>query len=468
MENSPINYEAVTTADRIINTVCQTSKVTPDGKRWLKLALDPFPDETRTCGGFPDMISSKSNIVPLRLTTTVSGASFPTPWDCLIAFNGFTDSNVLYQTTKSGNRFTAVGQGATGYDIGGVQIRSALNSAVLGIPQITANLFAGMPTDRPWRLLSGGIEVHNETEPLYRSGKVICFRQPTVPSMTTVAGIIDAANASVNPVELATVTPLPETLSNAQNIPDSTNWDAEEGGYIVFAMDGPVNNVNVNPVNNGMIPAPNAVSGGANYFPLITGASPTQTVTGISNSAVPFNNCGLYFADLSPQTKLDVVVHLVVEQFPPVTDRTLTSLADPSAAYDPEALVLYSRALRQLPVAVRVSENGLGTFFLEAAKSIASWAAPKLLKGLDDPADKESKEIEKMRIELEVLKALQAQEKMRKLPPQPRAVQATPSGNVTIVPTGPKINKPHPPTTQNGNLNQPKNNNLKKGKLPPK
>jgi len=455
MSNTDFPALAISSADRIIDSVCQKSHVTAEGKKWLKLAINPFPDETTECGGYPDMISSKSNVVPFKLTTTITGAAFPTPWDCLVAFNGSLESDKVRLTTRTSNRFSGAGQSTVDHDIGGIQVRSALTGTPLDLTTVTGNLFAGTPTDRPWRLISAGLEVHNETEPLNRSGKVVCFRQPTVPGDKFTAGIVDSAGTTVSPVTAISRTPLPESLSNAQNIPDSTNWSAEDGGYIVFAMDGPTNPVIGNPEYGSIFPAPWIVdeAHANNFFPAISGASPNQLITGFGNSTVPYNNCGLYFADLSPQTKLDIVWHLVIEEFPPTSDRTLSALATPSASFDPEALALYAKALRQLPVAVPVSENGLGSFFLEAARSIAQWAAPKLLKGLDGGEEKkEDHELAKIKAELEVLRELQIQQRSAGRPVQPRSVQASPQGNVKIIPVGkPKVQnneKPLEPRTR--------------------
>lgn len=446
-----IDVNAVSQADRIVDAVCQSSKVSVEGKKWLKLAIDPFPDETRICGGYPDCISSKSNVYPLQVTSSISGSAFATPWDCLIAFNGFTESVPLVKVTRSGNKFSLPLAGTT--DFGGIQVRSALTGTALDPSTITANLFAGTPNDRPVRVISAGLEVHNMTEPLYRSGKVLCFRQPTVPLTRGTIGALDALNTTVAPADGIRLISLPESLADVQNIPDTTNWDAEEGGYLVFALDGPTNPPH-NTASSGGQTVPWAISNsGQNYAPTITGGTPSQSFAAVSDSSIPFNNCGMYFTDLSPQTKLDLVWHLVVEAFPPPTDRTLTSMSTPSAAYDPEALVLYSRALRQLPIAVPVSENGLGTFFLEAAKSIASWAAPKLLKGLDSEEKKEDHELAKIKAELEILRELAIQRTSAHMPPKPRNVIASPTGGAHIVPApNTSVHKPQQPRAVVGNV----------------
>lgn len=434
-----LDSESISTADRIINSVCASSKVTLEGKRWLKLALDPFPDETRTCGGFPDMVSSKSNVIPIKVATSISSAG-GVPWDCLIGFNGITESAKVRTTVQTNNRFLLAGQGLTDYDLGGLQVRTGVVGANLDPTTISGNLFLGTPTDRPWRMISGGFEVHNTTAPLNRQGAVLCFRQPSVPIDKFTGALTDVSGASQSPITVTSVAKLPQNVADVQNIPDSTNWSAEDGVYIVFAMDGATNPANFLPEAVGVSPAPRTSDNAGNvYFPQITGATPNQTVANSTNSYVPFNSCGALFTGLSPTTTLELVWHAVIESFPPPTDRTLMALATPSAAYDPEALLLYARALRQLPISVPVSENGLGTFFLEAAKSIASWAAPKLLKGLDDGEKREDHELAKIKAELEVLRELQLQQRSMRQPVQPRTVNASPNGGVRIATQPSKI-----------------------------
>ncbi len=448
-----VDLDAVSTGERLIDASCRNEGISLEGKRWLKLALDPFPDDTRVAGGFPDMISSKSIRVPYKLTRSIAkdpalGAG---AWDLHITHLGLMNSCPLRSSgafsTTVPYTFSGATQGATPYDIGGLTFRQALAGNAMSILDTRGNLFANLPTDRPWRVISQGFEATNMTEDLYKSGRVVCYRQPSVPTTPVGGGLAVAADTAVRPQMFEPITPPPLDLSTAQNLPDSTNWAAEEGAYVVCCFDGPTNEPNVQVGNIGARPAPLYTEGSTNYVPQILGASPvTYYCNTPANTSVPFNTCGMYFGDLSEETKIDLAWHFVVEIFPPPSDLIQSALATPSATYDPMAIEMYAKALRTMPVAVPVGENGLGTFFLNAAKSIASWAAPKLLKGLDDPESKEDRELEKIKAELQILREMQIQERSMRQPVVPRSIIVSPNERPRIVPSKPAVTKPIKPT----------------------
>lgn len=441
MENVPSNE---IDADKLLHSVCTSKRITPEGEQWLAMALDPFPDETRVCGGFPDMISSKSLRYPVKQELTIGDGGLGAAWDALIGFQGFYNTMKLRTTTRNGNTFQNTGQGATDYDIGGFQVRRALTGAALVPSTIVANVLPPVPAFS-YRIISLGMEVQNVTEPLYRSGSSTSFRQPTVPLEPGVANVSTLNTAAATAVAYTTVRELPTTAAMALNIPDSKEFTAEQGSYMVLTMDGPTNPVNAVPsAANAMVVA-FLGSGGVDYFPSIVGAALPFNLAGTSNSKIPYNSCGVYFTGLSAQTKLRVVLHAVVEMFPEPTDVTLTALSRPSAAYDPEALVLYARALRQLPVAVPVADNWIGAWFLEAAKSIANWAAPKLLKGFEK--SDEEKKVKTLEHEVELLKQLRQYE--RPIPKQPQPTiqggQIRPRKPLPPIPQKKKKGPPAPP-----------------------
>jgi hypothetical protein len=288
-----------------------------------------------------------------------------------------------------------------------------------------------------------------------------------------VANISTLTTTAGTAVPKITLRELPNTAAEALNIPDSVEDVAENGSYMVATMDGPTNEVNqvVNQGNSANCPELN--SGGITYFPLINGAAFPFSVSGVSNTKIPYNAFGAYFNNLSQQTKLKVIMHAFIEEFPPPSSTLLTALATPSANYDPEALVLYSKAVRQLPVAVPASENFFGTFFLEAAKSIANWAAPKLLKGWGKTGEEES-ELKKIKSELEVLKGMRQLELEERRRPIPRVVVSDANGTKIVrTPKAPPLPprdyprgqknfphpmnpKPKPPNNNNNNNNIPR------------
>lgn len=442
----------VSRADRIFAGLGSKFNISPDGVEWLKTALDPFPDETRKSPGFPDMISSKSIRYPIKTELLVDSAG-GVPWDCHIAFQGLFGSTQVRATTRTANVFQNTGQGATPYDIGGIQVRKGTPvGSDLFVDDIAQNLLPTIPAN-PFRVVSMGLEVQNQTEPLYRSGGVCSYRMPSVPLEPVVMNVGSLTTAAATAVPGLVLRELPVNVGQALNIPDSVEDKAENGTYMVATMDGPTNEVNQVISGGSLAKSPLVTSNAVDYFPQIVGAALPYTVAGISNTRIPYNAFGAFFTNLSAQTKLKVILHAFIEEFPPPTATLLTSLATPSAIYDPEALMLYSRSIRHLPVAVPVDENFLGGFFLEAAKSIATWAAPKLLKGWNKTP--EDGELDKIKEELKLIKEMRKLEFEEKLAlrraPINRQIVVTPTAGPRIVRSG----KPPPLPPKNWEMLTP-------------
>lgn len=424
--------------DSLFKSLAQKYKLTQEGTEWLKTALDPFPDETRSIPGFPDMISSKSIRYPIKIETQVTDGGLGVPWDCNIAFQGLFGTNKLRVTTRDRLTFQSGGQGATDYDVGGVQIRRIGAGGATPCSTIVQNLLPSMPVN-PFRVVSMGVEVQNQTEPLYRSGGSVAYRMPSVPLEKQICNISTVTTAAGTPNMMHELRELPLTTAEALNLPDSVEDAAENGAYMVAIMDGPVNEPNQS-VSGSFAPAPFLLSQAVTYFPQIQGAALPFNVANTSNSRIPYNSFGVFFNNLSSQTKLKVILHAFIEEFPPPSSTLLTALASRSANYDPEALVLYSRAVRTLPISVPARDNFLGSFFLEAAKSIAAWAAPKLLKGWDKT--EKDKELDEIKDELKVIKEMRKLELEERMRAPSRAVLVKPNAPPTIV----RTNNPKPPS----------------------
>jgi len=91
-----------------------------------------------------------------------------------------------------------------------------------------------------------------------------------------------------------------------------------------------------------------------------------------------FDISGAYYTGLSPSTTLTVTWNVFVERFPTYNQGELITLAKISPGLDDNALKFYSHALRSLPIGVKVSENGLGTWFKEAVQGARDYIAPAL------------------------------------------------------------------------------------------
>lgn len=454
----------VPTADRIFEGIKKAKKLTDDGLNWLKTALDPFPDETRVVPGFPDMISSKSIRYPIKIETTIGDGGLGASWDCHIAFQGLFTSQPVRATTRANNTFQSTGQGATAYDLGGFQFRRGLTGISQYITDIVTNLLPTQPVN-PYRVVSLGMEVENVTEPLYRSGSCVSYRMPSVPVEPTVSNISTLTTAASSAIGSFSLRELPNSAAVALNLPDSVSDSAENGTYMVGIMDGPTNPVNLVPASTFFNASPWIQSNAIDYFAQITGAALPFALSGCTNGKISYNSFGAYFTGLSSQTKLKVTMHAFIEEFVAPSSTLLSALATPSACYDPEALVLYSTAVRHLPVAVPVKDNFIGSFFLEAAKSIATWAAPKLLKGWDK--SDETKELDKIKEELKLIKEMRRLEMEERVRVVPRNLVVSPTNGPRIVRQGvPAPKNPKPPPLPPRDYGLPRSEKSTKSKIP--
>lgn len=106
-------------------------------------------------------------------------------------------------------------------------------------------------------------------------------------------------------------------------------------------------------------------------FPLCS-AAPAVHFSQMSTS-------GAYFTGLSPTTTLFVTWRVGIERMPSANNPTFLSLAQPSAVYDPNALVLYNLIAANLPPGCPVGWNDMGKWFsmiAEVAKQMIPGAFP--------------------------------------------------------------------------------------------
>jgi len=96
-----------------------------------------------------------------------------------------------------------------------------------------------------------------------------------------------------------------------------------------------------------------------------------------SDSLLPFDVSGAYFAGLSNQTSLTITVRWYIERCPTIDEIDLVVLATPSPTYDPDALRVYSDAMHAIPPGVPVGMNPAGEFFRQIVSNIRR-LAPKV------------------------------------------------------------------------------------------
>jgi hypothetical protein len=380
--------------------------MSPAGKDWLIATLDPFHDTELTVEGHPDIDSSRSIVQCIQET-------FPMTWtaatskDVTVFFaptsGDYNDTTVIGANTYGNIRpctsssttltFLANPLFPNAYPIlnGGWNViaqpsGSAWNTGSTGI------VFngAGLPIQNlkgKHRLLATAIEVVNTTAPLYKGGSVVAYKEPA--QFTTLIKGNDGTSGAiniVNQVHYNNGTYPPVAAQTAANYPNAKIWEAEKGVYAIATLNDVSNPVHEPKLGQGFSMStyddstgwpPGGISD-IHYATMCNNgyASPNLASSSIAVS-YPFDNTGFIFQGLPAGTSLQFTVKYFVEFFPTVQNGLLQSLATPSAAYDPLALEIYSRCLRELPVACMQGENPLGEWFSEVLDLIST-AAPKV------------------------------------------------------------------------------------------
>jgi hypothetical protein len=269
------------------------------------------------------------------------------------------------------------------------------------------------------RVSGCGLELINTTADLYKQGSVTVTKYPrryrheagwifdcdlapehNGPVVTsTPADHIDFQWPSAIPIVRSDLPP--PDLQQAMLLPQSRQWAAAEGAYVVptlhvkesrldagrrvyHALTGTMattavtsdsGNLDAVPAAAFTTPATGYVAGGADYAGSWSYTKEPQIFQEFHS-----DGCVIYLAGLSPQTtfRLDLRISLTIEAAP--NDPTFGILAlhsTPSSPYDMHALTSYAMIMSRLPAGVPSSENPSGEFW-DKVVSVARTIAPYL------------------------------------------------------------------------------------------
>jgi hypothetical protein len=230
------------------------------------------------------------------------------------------------------------------------------------------------------RIIGGGFEVHNDTAELYKKGSVTVYNQPTeLQDAPLRVGLDGAAPNSFGIVRKSRLPP--GNVSTATANVTSRTWEARDGCYVPFQLD--VTDLKFQQATGqGLVMPAIDTSLDFGYQTQTWGTeldllAVGPTFTFRSDSPIRYaglETVGAYFSGLGPETVLTLDVRFIVEIAPTPANTTLISLATPSSQYDPQALVLYSKAVRELPPGVKVNMNAAGDWWKlisDAARKVA-------------------------------------------------------------------------------------------------
>jgi len=243
-----------------------------------------------------------------------------------------------------------------------------------------------------YRIIYSGFEVVNTTAQIYKQGAVTVYEYGNSYEVGASYPVKEYDTVSQTdgfcsgPRERPTTyfrSP-PNTIAEAKIMPGAHTWAAQDGCYNTakFQTDNPFQGATKRPfiiAQNNVIGAPNSgfgdvdgvLSAGsfASDFSLgvnLVGTSATPPDLKTVGGPVHFsrmNTTGAYLTGLSHETTLFVTWRVGIERLPSANKPTFLALAQPAAAYDPNALVLYNMVAHILPPGCPQGYNDAGKWF---------------------------------------------------------------------------------------------------------
>jgi len=282
-----------------------------------------------------------------------------------------------------------------------------------------------------YRLIYSGFEVVNTTAVIAQQGAVTVYEYgnsfdvstsvSTGKTITSTSTSGPSTSTSTSPqLESKTMRTFrcpPNNLSEAKIMPGARSWAAKDGSYNVAKFcdanpfqapngknyliqqnkltDSPLGGYLLDASDNttasvGSFASPGLVEymdqsaniiAGPNYVTPGSSMVVSQEIKAAA-PAVHFsqmNTTGAYFTGLSPTTTLFITWRVGIERMPSANNPTFLSLAQPSAVYDPNALVLYNLIAANLPPGCPVGWNDMGKWFnmiADVAKTVIPGAFP--------------------------------------------------------------------------------------------
>jgi len=388
---TPTNFQ-IQNADRIMQTAIKTGLLSRAGYDWLKLATDPWHDnKVNNFKGIPD--TNLGNSVTMSVTQEFNiskPASIPAGvWNVRIATYPVASPLGLSSGRLYSNAFTKDASAAScniapvciDYSPGNTDFGDFPSGDSLAIPR---EYLKG-----PYKVAGMGIEVVNTTAEIYQQGLASCaVMNQSDDSFFT--GAIYSTSSLWDPATLQPVRTVPKNLAELILLPNPTQWHAKEGHYSVVQL------TSLDRVGNSTAPfypimlssdLDAEVASASNYKdafaptlqPILTQIGSTVYVPYKSPGRVPMNSHVAMYTGLSDQSTLTLRVRWIIERFPNDQEPEILVLATPSAAYDPIALQIYSRLMRNLPSAVMFKENDSTEFWKSVLVNLADIVSSGLL-----------------------------------------------------------------------------------------
>jgi hypothetical protein len=401
---------SVARSEKILNKIANQANLSEPAVEWLKTTLDPFHDTPLNCTGIPDCSLGNSVVQCIKSSCTILAPPAITTgtWDAhviMMPFSTNTAQPMSFSTNYPKGNTNALHWNSDGspyravtpmtilaYPTGAPSINSYSDPFAAGnassTSYTTTNLsLTGNFTSGDYRVISQGFEVINTTSELNVQGLCTVYRSPvpvlgaqTTVDVTSISGGLSKGTGSTSVLPIQRI---PNDTGPALLLPNTKQWKAKEGCYVVGHLNDPCSIIENNSYLQPMI-CYDVVAGGDTtvYMPA---PSLYQMGTDLLNKLgfaelqwSPFDISGAFFTGLSPGTSLTINWNVYIERFPSVLETDLVVLAKPSPEYCPMAFELYKAIAQHLPVGVPQKENGLGDWFRDAVSTVSDFITPVL------------------------------------------------------------------------------------------
>jgi len=339
--------QSVARSEKILNRLADRTGLTDAAVQFLIVALDPFHDNPTNCSGIPDGTLGNSVVQCIKKSVTIQApktiiTDMTNTWDCKITMHPFTANNaqaLSFMNVRAQQKANAVTYSDTTTpfrQVGPINILAYPTGdtleynnpyqagAVTDDYHQTTNIFLdGAYSNGIYRVVGQGFEVLNTTAQLYTQGLCTVWRTP-VPSLADnncVTGYHQTAPDVITPPFAAPCVVIPgppNTTSEALALPNTKQWLAKEGCYVV----GRFNDLEQNNLNNSYIQPFIQKGSDANieygYMPntvgITFGTSVAQGCREIQWSNMDISGCHL--TGLHPLSSITVNWNIYIERFP--------------------------------------------------------------------------------------------------------------------------------------------------------
>lgn len=442
--------------EKFIEKTTKDVGITPNGKTWMELSLDPFHDTPVRPVGFPDLVNGNSVV-----QVVTQSYSYAVPSGFAQDVHIFMDSvdtrvtmfsNPVFSDTAGARNYswtTTATNGISERFRGGLCVRNSgtTGSGTTLSMSTGTNICGGIPDiyigNSRVRVLAKAFEVVNTTPAIAAGGAVTVYRDSTSGAYNPcgVGNLYNSVNNSYNiSAPLYPLPKVPETIGQVNLIPGNQTWKAIDGCYVVCMMNSQTNTPmdeltallsfrdSSSAANTDFINAYNVAGSNIPYICVDNTVGAPRSVL-IS----PYLVSGAYFTGLPAGTTLKITWRYIIERFVGEDNPDLVVMASPSPSLDNIALELYSKTAMQLPHGVPVDRNATGDWIKNIADMLATFGTPgmPLVKGAVDlynaymGSDKPKPKPKKKK---------QQQIASNSLPPQQRAWTQSASGPTTYGP----------------------------------